>query len=68
MIETQLSIDVTKFPNRGFDTVPINHDIQVNNNITFIQNGTTPIVNWIYPEDTTCSGFYVTNRESMIGY
>ena len=45
MIETQLSIDVTKFPNRGFDTVPINHDIQVNNNITFIQNGTTPIVN-----------------------
>ena len=34
-----------KFPNQGFDTVPINHEIQGNDNIVFIQNGTRVIFN-----------------------
>ena len=52
MIEKKLPIVVMKFPNRGFYLAAINNYIQGNNNLEFIQNGTTLIVNWTYTEET----------------
>ena len=58
IIETQFLIVVVKFPNQGFDPVPINHDIQVKNHPEFINDRTRVIVNRTYPTDNTCSGLF----------
>eukprot|EP00957_Ditylum_brightwellii_P210762 15365360-Ditylum_brightwellii.AAC.1 len=56
MIETTFPIIVMRHLQGGFDSIPINYELQGNNHLAFILNNSTLLVSCTSPQETTCAG------------
>ena len=56
MIETTFPIIVMKHPQGGFDSIPINYQVQGNNHLAFVLNNARLRVLRTSPQETTCAG------------
>eukprot|EP00957_Ditylum_brightwellii_P179889 13703769-Ditylum_brightwellii.AAC.1 len=62
MVETTFPIIVMKYPQAGFDSIPINYELQGSNNLAFVLNNTSLTVQQTLPQETTCAGMLCTKQ------